>query len=187
MENRQGAKVAKGLQVEPSGQLDNFARRVIGAAIEVHRHLGPGFSERVYEEALALEFGLRQIPFARQPSVPVVYKGAEIGHGRPDFVVGAGLVVEVKTVGTLLEVHQAQVISYLKAMNSSLGLLLNFRETTLRRGIKRVVWSKSFSLQREEKTNHVHEAHEARDRFVVARGDTPVSLDVVEENLDTVA
>ena len=84
--DRQDAKVAK--STEPNSRLDDFARRVIGAAIEVHRHLGPGFAELVYEEALAVEFQLRVIPFERQPPLRVTYKGHRVGDGRPDFVVG---------------------------------------------------------------------------------------------------
>ena len=102
MNNRQDAKIAKEKPKEPSSRLDDFARRVIGAAIEVHRHLGPGFSEVIYEEALAVEFHLRQIPFERQPSVKVTYKGHLVGNGRPDFIVGRSLVVEVKAVTQLL-------------------------------------------------------------------------------------
>jgi GxxExxY protein len=75
MYDRQEAKGAKGTRPEPNERLDDVARRVIGAAIEVHRHLGPGFSESVYEEALAIEFELRGIPFARQPALRARYKG----------------------------------------------------------------------------------------------------------------
>ena len=138
MNDRQEAKDAKGARAEPTERLDDLARRVIGAAIEVHRHLGPGFSEQVYEEALALELELRNVPFVRQPPVEVLYKGHVVGHGRPDFVVGGVLVVEIKAVASLGPAHNAQLISYLKALPSQLGLLLNFKETTLRRGIKRV-------------------------------------------------
>src|SRR5262249_20937170 len=108
MHNRQGPKYAKGTFSEPSEQVDDLARRVIGAAIEVHRHLGPGFLESVCEEALAVEFGLRGIPFARQPATDVQYKGRVVGQGRPDYVVGGELVVEVKAVRELAPVHQAQ-------------------------------------------------------------------------------
>lgn len=145
MSNRQEAKNAKDSVVvrEPGVQRDALARRVIGAAIEVHRHLGPGFQEAVYEEALAIEFRLRAISFERQPRVAVRYKGQEVGDGRPDFVVGDStpIIVEVKAVTQLAMVHRAQVISYLKALCCPLGLLLNFKESTMRGGVKRVVWS----------------------------------------------
>lgn len=91
---------------EPDEALDALARTVIGAAIEVHRELGPGFLEAVYEEELALELGLRSIPFARQPIVEVCYKGARVGEGRLDFLVDGRLVVEIKTVHTIHPVHR---------------------------------------------------------------------------------
>ena len=187
MGNRQEAKDAKGLLLEPSEQLDDLARRVIGAAIEVHRHLGPGFAECVYEEALSVEFHLRRIPFVRQPAVEVTYKGVGVGQGRPDFIVGNGLIVEIKTVTALLGIHQAQVISYLKTCEQSLGLLLNFRETVMRRGIKRVVWTGRSDLHSEQKANHVNETHEAYNGLVVPGRDTAIPLEVVEEDLDAVA
>ena len=87
MFDRQGAKNAKGLGLnEPSKSQDALARRVIGAAIEVHRTLGPGFLETIYEEAVAVEFELRGISFERQPGVDVTYKVRPIGMGRPDFI-----------------------------------------------------------------------------------------------------
>lgn len=141
--DRQEAKIAKGRCEEPGERFDALARRVIGAAIEVHRHLGPGFSESVYEQALAVEFKLREIPFAQQPEIQVCYKGQIVGHGRPDFIADNLLVVEIKAVAALTPIHQAQVISYLKALESHLGLLLNFKEVTMRQGIKRVVRSHS--------------------------------------------
>ena len=94
MTNRQEAKHAKRLFPEPSRELDELARRVIGAAIEVHRELGPGFLESVYEEALAVELVLREIPAEQQARVRVLYKGHEAGEGRVDFLVGGALVVE---------------------------------------------------------------------------------------------
>ena len=187
MGNRQEAKGAKGPLLEPDEQLDDLARRVIGAAIEVHRHLGPGFPENVYERALAVEFGLRGIPFVCQPAVGVVYKGIDVGYGRPDFVVGHGLVVEIKAVTTLVGSHQAQVISYLKALESGLGLLLNFREPSMRRGIKRVVWSRTLLSQRKQKANQVNEPQKAYNSFVVPGRYAPIALEVVEEDLDAVA
>lgn len=180
MGDRQEAKSAKRSCDEPGEQLDDLARRVIGAAIEVHRHLGPGFPEGVYEEALALELGLRGIPFARQPAVRVQYKGRLVGHGRPDLLVGQQLVVEIKATAALATVHQAQVISYLKALGTELGLLLNFRELRMRAGIKRVVWSQHAALQREQDAGEVDEAHDAREALVVARRDAPISLEAVE-------
>lgn len=136
--NRQGAKLIK---VEPNKDVDRLARQVIGAAIEVHRHLGPGFLESVYEEALVVELGLRGIAFERQWPVPVSYKERHVGEGRIDLLVGNELIVELKAVDGLAPIHKAQVISYLKAMGLHLGLLINFNVPVLRAGIQRVVLS----------------------------------------------
>jgi GxxExxY protein len=124
---------------EPPRKLDAIANAVIGAALEVHRILGPGFLESVYEEALAIELQLRGLPFDRQKIIGVSYKGHQIGEGRADFVVGNSLIVELKAVDKLLPLHQAQVISYLKAAKYRLGVLINFHEALLRDGIKRVI------------------------------------------------
>jgi GxxExxY protein len=112
---------------------------VIGAAIEVHRLLGPGYLESVYQEALCIELSLRGIRFARQVPVGVTYKGKIAGEARLDLLVDERLVVELKAVETLAPIHVAQVISYLKATKLTLGLLITFNVTVLRRGIKRVI------------------------------------------------
>jgi GxxExxY protein len=137
--NRQDAKVAKDLVVEPSAELDDLAHRVIGAAIEVHRLLGPGFLESVYEEALCVELGLRHIRFARQVPISLKYKGERVGQARLDLLVDDCLVVELKAVESLAPIHLAQVLSYLKATRFRLGLLINFDVNVLQRGIRRVV------------------------------------------------
>ena len=141
--NRQDAKNAKkdAKREEPDRETDRLAHEVIGAAIEVHRALGPGYLESVYEEALAVEFELRGIPYARQPAVAVGYKGKQVGEGRLDFMVGRVLVVELKTIDDFAPIHTAQVISYLKATGCTLGLLINFNVPVLKEGIKRVVRS----------------------------------------------
>jgi GxxExxY protein len=126
---------------EPSAELDQLAHRVIGAAIEVHRELGPGYHESIYEEAMAIELELRGIPFKRQFALPVMYKGRPVGEGRLDMLVADDLVVEYKTVDSLLPVHLAQVLSYLKAARRRLGLLINFNVSVLKEGVKRVVRS----------------------------------------------
>jgi len=136
--NRQNAK---DFFFEPSEQADRRAREVIGAGIEVHRHLGPGFLERVYEQALARELRHREIPFKQQLPVGVTYKGALVGEARVDFVVDDCLIVEVKAVEMLAPIHTAQVISYLRATELHLGLLLNFNVPLLPQGMKRVVHS----------------------------------------------
>jgi len=123
----------------PGVEVDRLARAVIGAAIEVHRVLGPGYLESVYEEALAAEFPLRAIPHARQVPFSVDYKGNPVGEGRLNFLVGGLLVVEIKAVDALAPIHTAQVLSYLKATGLHLALLINFNVPVLRDGIKRVV------------------------------------------------
>ena len=127
--------------LEPGKELDNLARVVIDAAIEVHRELGPGFVESVYEEALAVELRLRDVEFERQKPMAVFYKGNPVGEGRVDLLVGGALIVELKAVEKLLPVHKAQVISYLKARGATLALLINFNERLLKDGIQRVVLS----------------------------------------------
>jgi GxxExxY protein len=130
------------LLTEPDREIDELAHAVIGAAIEVHRQLGPGFLEGVYEEALSAELGLRQIPFIRQQPVEVRYKGARIGECRLDLIVGGRLVVELKAVDAFHPLHRAQLLAYLKAIDSPLGLLLNFKCPLLKDGIERVVRSR---------------------------------------------
>lgn len=169
-----------------AASVDDLAHRVIGAAIEVHRHVGPGFSEAVYEEALAVEFRLRELPFTRQHPLAVSYKGYWVGEGRADFVVGDSLVVEVKAVRQLVEIHTAQVISYLKAGDFHLGLLLNFREAALRRGVKRVVWRPS-CLEGDHRANQVQERKVAYGGLIVASSNAPETFEGVEEDLDAVA
>ena len=134
--NRQDAKSAKR---EPDHTLDDLARGVIGAAIEVHRHLGPGYLESVYQEALAVELRLRGIPFEPQKPISIDYKGTKAGEGRLDFLIDGRLITELKAVDTIAPIHKAQVISYLKAMDLQLGLLINFNTTLLKDGIQRIV------------------------------------------------
>lgn len=127
---------------EPGAELDELARKVIGAAIEVHRTLGPGFLERVYEGALAVELERRRIPFVRQQAIGVSYKGVSVGEGVVDLWVDGRLIVELKTVENILPVHMAQVMSYLKATQCALGLLFNFNTHVLKDGgIRRIVLS----------------------------------------------
>ncbi len=126
---------------EPSQQADELARLVIGSAIEVHRILGPGYLENVYEKALRIEFESRNIPFENQLKVQVAYKDQLVGQGRIDYLVGGILPVEIKAVSALLPVHQAQLISYLKITGLQLGLLINFNVPLLILGIKRVIFN----------------------------------------------
>jgi len=128
---------------EPPGQVDVNANTIIGAALEVHRVLGPGFLEAVYAEAMAVELGLRRVRFERQRPIGLLYKGRPVGEGRLDFLVDNALVLELKAVEKLLPIHQAQVLSYLKSTGCQLGLLINFNERLLRDGIRRVILSSS--------------------------------------------
>ncbi len=138
-------KDAKGATQDRNGpgeHVDAVCHRVIGAALEVHRALGPGFLESVYEEALCVELSLRGIPFARQVPIRVAYKGSAIGEARIDILVDGCLVVELKAVESIAPIHIARVISYLKATQRPLGLLITFNVTALRHGIKRVIKSR---------------------------------------------
>lgn len=123
--------------------LEELANRVIGAALEVHRVLGPGYSEVIYEEALAKEFEMRHIPFERQKAIKLSYKENHIGDFRLDFLIDKQLIVELKSVECLSMIHTAQILSYLKATNLRLGLLMNFNVTRLNLGTKRVILSKA--------------------------------------------
>jgi GxxExxY protein len=119
---------------------DPLSRRVIGLAIDVHRALGPGLLESVYEECLCLELRQSGLPYKRQLALPVVYKNITLKVGyRIDIVVQDALVIEVKTVERLLPIHEAQLLTYLKLSGLRTGLLLNFQAMTLREGIKRLV------------------------------------------------
>ncbi len=108
---------------EPSRQLDEIVRKVIGAAIQVHRCLGPGFLESIYEEALCIELKLQKIQFVRQYPVTLKYKSHVIARNRVDLLVESELIVKVKAVDLLAPIHGAQVISYLRATRHQLGLL----------------------------------------------------------------
>lgn len=120
--------------------INEVSRTIIGAAIDVHRTLGPGLLESAYEPCLAHELRLRHVPFERQKPLPVDYKGVRLDCGyRLDFLVAGIVVVEVKAIEALLPIHQAQLLSYLKLGGWKLGLLINFHVPLLREGIKRVV------------------------------------------------
>ena len=117
----------------------DLTENIIGAAIEVHRVLGPGFIEQIYEEAFACELRLRGIKFEKQGEVEVYYKDQLVGTHRFDFLVEGEVIVELKAVRALDEVQQAQVISTLKAADKKIGLLINFCEKRLTDGLKRFI------------------------------------------------
>ena len=120
------------------GQSD-LTGRVIGCAVEVHRHLGPGLLESPYERCLAREMTLRGIPFERQKAFSIQYKEEVIESAYvPDFVIDKRLIVEVKSVAKLADIHKQQLLTYLKLTGCNVGLLINFNVLMLTHGIKRI-------------------------------------------------
>jgi GxxExxY protein len=120
-------------------ELNQITKLIIGCAIEVHRHLGPGLLENTYEEALAIEFEQAGLRFRRQVPVPVLYKGRRIGEHRLDLIVEDAVIVELKAVERTDPVFEAQVLTYLKVTGKRLGLLVNFNSRLVTRGIKRFI------------------------------------------------
>jgi GxxExxY protein len=118
-----------------------LSHAIIGAAIEIHRTLGPGLLEAVYEECLAREFTLRTIPFERQKPIPLVYKDLKLECGyRLDFLVSHRVVVEIKSIEAIAPIHESVMLTYLRLSGSPLGLLINFNVPILKDGIRRYVW-----------------------------------------------
>ena len=117
---------------------DPFTEKLIGCAIEVHRHLGPGLLEANYETALCLELEAQGIPFMRQVRTPVLYKGHVIGEYRPDLVADKRVLIEIKSVERLIGVHRAQALAYMRLLKIPVGLILNFYSEVLRKGIVRL-------------------------------------------------
>lgn len=118
---------------------NDLSYKIIGAAIEVHRILGPGLLESVYEEAFCIELEDQKIPYEQQKIVGIEYKGRAIGDMRADVIVDNRVIVELKAVERILGVHHAQVLTYLKITNIRLGLLINFNTRTLKDGINRII------------------------------------------------
>ncbi len=124
-------------------RLNRITEAVIGAAIEVHKVLGPGLLESAYEECLCHELALREIPFVRQLVLPLEYKGLQLDSGyRLDLLVARAVVVEVKAVEALLPVHEQQLVTYLRLGGWHLGLLINFHVPVLADGIRRKIWGR---------------------------------------------
>jgi len=112
---------------------------IIGAAIEVHRNLGPGLLESIYEDCLCWELRQCGIAFLRQPFLPVIYKGSRLAAWyRPDLVIDSKVIVEVKAVEKVIEVHSAQLLTYMKLTEIRVGLLFNFNAPNLVGGMKRL-------------------------------------------------
>jgi GxxExxY protein len=119
----------------------DLTERIIGAAIEVHRELGPGYLEEIYERALVVELRRAGLGIEQQKVLPVVYRDAEVGTHRADLIVEGRVLVELKAVEELHPRHAAQVKSTLKAAGLEVGLLINFNVGILRDGVKRIIWS----------------------------------------------
>lgn len=130
--------------VESDLLYSDLTREIIGAAMEVHKTLGNGFLESVYEEALAIEFDLRKVRYERQKSIDVFYKGLLAKQFVCDFLVGEKVLVELKALKAITNIEEAQILNYLRATGVEVGLLINFGEQSLK--YKRLV------LQRQIKT-----------------------------------
>jgi GxxExxY protein len=117
-----------------------LTEQIIGAAIEVHRHWGPGLYEEIYERSLCRELALRGLAFDNQLPIPLLYKGEKVGDDlRLDVWVEKKVIVEAKAVAELLPVHEAQVLTYMRLTKSRVGLLINFNVAVLKDGIRRLV------------------------------------------------
>ena len=105
---------------------------IIGAAMEVHNQLGCGFIEKVYQDALEIEFGLKGIPYNREKHLPILYKGQQIKHDYyADFICFDKIVIECKAVSEILDIHKAQTLNYMKINNLKLGIIINFSQQSL--------------------------------------------------------
>ena len=120
-------------------ELNRLTERIIGCAIDVHRHLGPGLLENVYEQAVCVEFDLQGIRYQRQVKLPVNYKDRVIGEYRIDLLVEDAVVVEIKSVDRHDPVFEAQVLTYLRVTGKKIGLLINFNSKLLKDGVKRFI------------------------------------------------
>jgi GxxExxY protein len=145
--------------------LDNeITREIIGAAIEVHRQLGPGLLESAYEECLCHELSLRKLLFERQKPIPLVYKDTKLDCGyRLDLLIEGRVVVELKSVDSLGPIHEAIVLTYLKLSGHKLGLLINFNVSMLKEGIRRFKMPEPDSPQSSQSTqSRVEQIHAKR-------------------------
>jgi len=121
-------------------EINKVTETIIGASIEVHKALGPGLLESAYEECLCHELSLKHLQFYRQRKLPLAYKGIQLDCGyRIDLLVEERVIVELKTIEKLSPIHDAQLLTYMKLANSSVGLLINFNVPVLKNGIRRKV------------------------------------------------
>ena len=137
-----------------SGEIEALAKKTIGAAIEVHKALGPGYLESIYQEAMKAELHRRKIPFEYEHPIRITYKGNDVGAARLDLLIDGLLIVELKAVDQLHSIHRAQVLHYLEATRLPLALLLNFKVPRMKHGIKRIVLSKNSQIR--------HQRHQTR-------------------------
>ena len=144
MTQSEGAEDKKTLRAQRKSRMikeeDRLSKEIIGAAIEVHRHLGPGMLESAYEKCLCKELEIRNIEFEKQKPLAVVYKGITLDCGyKLDVVVEGKVILELKSVNKLESIHDAQLLTYLKLADLKLGILINFNVPVLKDGIKRIV------------------------------------------------
>ena len=124
----------------------DLTEQIIGCAIEVHRHLGPGLLESVYESALCIELRTARLPFARQVGIPLFYKGELIAEHRLDLLIRDEVVVEIKSVERFNQVFLAQMLTYLRITGLQVGLILNFNRAVMKEGVRRVSLQESLRL-----------------------------------------
>lgn len=120
-------------------ETEDIVERVIGAAIEVHRHLGPGYLESIYHKAMCVELAERHLAFEVEKRVSLEYKGRQLAYHKLDLIVEQRVIVEVKAVAQLEEIHGAQLVAYLRATGLRAGLLMNFNKPVLKAGLRRIV------------------------------------------------
>ena len=146
--------------MKPSPDID-LTHKIIGAAIEVHRLLGPGLLESAYEECLCKELTLRGLVHERQKPVPVIYKGVKLECGyRIDILVEHRIVVELKSIEQMAPVHEAVLLTYLKLSGNRVGLLINFHVPVLKEGVRRYIWK-----ERKEPTTELAEVSRDKGDF----------------------
>ncbi len=121
-------------------ELNWVTQEIVDSCFQVHKELGPGLMESVYQKCLSIELKEREIEFLEQAKLPVFYKGEDIGLDfRMDFVVEESVIIEIKSIESIHPIHQAQIINYLKISNLPLGLLINFNVPIIKNGIKRYI------------------------------------------------
>lgn len=129
----------QGIMVNSMDNLNAITEKIIGCAIEVHKILGPGLLETLYEKALRHEFAEHKIKYENQVSIPVIYKGVSIGEHRIDLLVENDVIIELKAANKNDPIYKAQLLSYLKISGKRIGLLINFNVTFIRNGITRII------------------------------------------------